>query len=180
MAPSVSPISKALLVPTAWEAVPRETPLAIGWLIFKTLNTVGPTTAPIIPERTMARTVIDEVPPKLLVISIPIGVVTLFDNKETVKLLSNPKKSDMETTDNTLTKLPTKIPVNIGKKFFLSSGKFLYSGTAKTIVAGPKKILINCPPLLYVSKSILNNFKNPIISMAAIKSGLKSGNFVFL
>ena len=128
----------------------------------------------------MARTVIDETPPKLLVISIPIGVVTLLDSNETVKLLSNPRKSDIEITDNILTKLPTKIPVNIGKKFFLSSDKFLYSGTAKTIVAGPKKILINCPPLLYVSKSILNNFKNPIISMAAIKSGLKSGNFVFL
>ena len=115
MAPSVSPISNALLVPTAWEAVPNDTPLEIGLLIFKTLNTVGPTTAPIIPERTMARTVIDETPPKLLVISIPIGVVTLLDNKETVKLLSKPKKSDIEITDNTLTKLPTKIPVNSSK-----------------------------------------------------------------
>ena len=107
-----------MLVPTAWEAVPRETPLAIGWLILKILNTVGPTTAPIIPERTIARTVIEETPPKLLVISIPIGVVTLFDNKEIVKLLSKPKKIEIEITDNTLTKLPTKIPVKIGRKFF--------------------------------------------------------------
>src|SRR5699024_698198 len=106
-------------------------------------NTVGPTTAPIIPERTIARTVIEETPPKLLVISIPIGVVTLFDNKEIVKLLSKPKKIEIEITDNTLTKLPTKIPVKIGRKFFLSKDRFLYNGTASTIVAGPKKILMN-------------------------------------
>ena len=37
MAPSTSPISMALAVPIAWEAVPRASPFAIGWRIFKIL-----------------------------------------------------------------------------------------------------------------------------------------------
>ena len=35
------------------------------------------------------------------------------------------------------------MPVKIGRKFFFSKDKFLYKGTASTIVAGPKKILMN-------------------------------------
>ena len=71
------------------------------------------------------------------------NIVKEFDINETVKLLSKPKKSEIEITDNTLTKLPTKMPVKIGRKFFFSKDKFLYKGTASTIVAGPKKILMN-------------------------------------
>ena len=49
MAPSTSPICRALLVPTAWAAVPMPTPLAMGSVIWNSLHTVSASRAPTMP-----------------------------------------------------------------------------------------------------------------------------------
>ena len=57
MAPSTSPISIALLVPTTWEDVPIAMPLAIGFLILKNLHTGSAITLPVMPVMMTAATV---------------------------------------------------------------------------------------------------------------------------
>ena len=62
IAPSTSPISKALVVPNACAEVPNAIPLATGCFIFPILNTVGATIAPKIPVNIIETTVIDSIP----------------------------------------------------------------------------------------------------------------------
>ena len=58
MAPSTSPISMALAVPIAWEAVPSASPFAIGSSMRNSLNTNSAMTFPRIPVTIMTATVI--------------------------------------------------------------------------------------------------------------------------
>ena len=76
IAPSTSPISIALVVPSAWEDVPIDIPLDKGSFILKSFKINGAAIAPVIPVITIAITVIDSIPPSVFDISIPIGVVT--------------------------------------------------------------------------------------------------------
>ena len=86
------------------------------------------------------------------------GLLHFLDNNETVRVLSNPKKNEIEITDNTLTRVPTNIPEIIGRKFFLSKLRFLYKGTARTIVAGPRKIFIKLTALIVSIKIYIKYF----------------------
>ena len=63
IAPSISPISKAFVVPNAWDDVPIATPMATSFFILNTLHTIGAMTAPIIPVINIANTVIGMIPP---------------------------------------------------------------------------------------------------------------------
>lgn len=76
MAPSISPSSTALEVPTAWLHVPMETPAAAGSLTLKILISTGLITAPRMPVITTAATVMDGMPESWLLTSMAIGVVT--------------------------------------------------------------------------------------------------------
>ena len=67
IAPSISPISMAFVVPIAWELVPSAKPLAIGVLIRKNLQMNSPTIFPKIPVIIIAVAVIDTYPPALLI-----------------------------------------------------------------------------------------------------------------
>ena len=59
IAPSVSPSSIALLVPTAWEEVPIASPIARGDFILNILHTNGAIIAPTTPDIITDKTVID-------------------------------------------------------------------------------------------------------------------------
>lgn len=76
IAPSISPSSIAFVVPIAWAAVPRETPLDILCLTLNVLNTTSPIIDPKIPVNIIATTVMEGIPFRVLLISTPIGVVT--------------------------------------------------------------------------------------------------------
>ena len=76
IAPSTSPISIALEVPTAWLDVPIASPLATG--DFINLATNGAITAPIIPVDTVIIGIKASFQPNFVAISRAIAVVTDF------------------------------------------------------------------------------------------------------
>lgn len=120
MAPSTSPISKALDVPSAWDDVPMAIPRTIGFLILNTLINVGANTAPMMPVMITAAIVIGTMPPKEELTSIAIGVVTDFGIKECVIESSRPKSEQSNNTDVIEIMDPTSVPARIGIKFFFS------------------------------------------------------------
>lgn len=180
IAPSVSPISNALEVPTAWEAVPRATPTATLSVILKSLHTDGPIAAPVIPDIIIAKTVIGIIPSSWFESSIPIGVVTDLGSNDFINEESSPKREDNPITAHIPIIEPNKIPIKIAGACFFNNSICLYNGTAKITVAGPKNILINFAPALYKSKSILKISKKVTTIAIAISNGLKKGTFVFL
>ena len=68
----------ALLVPTAWLALPKAMPDAISFLILNALMRTGPIMLPVIPVIITERTVSDSIPPRFCDTAIAIGVVMLF------------------------------------------------------------------------------------------------------
>ena len=117
IAPSISPISKAFVVPNAWDDVPMATPMATSFFILNTLHTIGAITAPIIPVINIANTVIGIIPPNWLDISIPIGVVTDLGKREDI--ISPFKSNIMQDIiiDITPITVPKKIPTTIGTAY---------------------------------------------------------------
>ena len=95
IAPSVSPISIAFVVPMTWEEVPIEIPMAISSVILNVLHTMGEITAPIMPVIMIAATVIAGIPPIVLETSIPIGVVIDLGIKESVNSLVRPNSLEI-------------------------------------------------------------------------------------
>ena len=81
-APSFSPISRALAVPTAWEDVPIPTPTAIGLTPRSSFITHGAINAPPIPVRITMMTVSEPVPPSISLSDNAIGVVMDLGNNE--------------------------------------------------------------------------------------------------
>lgn len=81
-APSISPISSALDVPTAWEEVPIPMPMAMAFKCGSSLTNIGEITAPIIPVIITIMTVMEAFPPSILASEIAMGVVIDFGNKE--------------------------------------------------------------------------------------------------
>ena len=77
-APSVSPISMALVVPATCAAFPMANPRAIGLCNFNFLHMISLTDAPKIPVITTADTVKATIPPNFSVISMAMAVVTDF------------------------------------------------------------------------------------------------------
>lgn len=147
IAPSVSPISIALLVPIACEEFPIPKPTAKGDFILNILQTAGATIAPVMPDATTDRTVIDFIPPILSEISIAIAVVTDFGSKDKSIFSDNPKDFEIIKIPVIPIMLPIAMLISITGIFALSIGRFLYIGRAKTTVAGTTKAFINFPPL---------------------------------
>ena len=96
-------------------------PLATGSVILHILHTIGAIIAPVIPVITTANTVTPVIPPRLFEISIPIGVVTDFGNKEIIRSLFKLNIFANKIIDKTLKKHPIVMPIIIGMKFFLSN-----------------------------------------------------------
>ena len=83
IAPSISPISIAFVVPITWAPVPIATPFAIGFLILKIRHTGSAHMLPTIPVNMIAATVIVSYPPNSLTTPIPMAVVIDFGSKVT-------------------------------------------------------------------------------------------------
>ena len=78
IAPWISPNSNAVAVPEPCEAVPHAKPCDTLSFIFKILNIVGAITAPIIPDKITANTVIEDKPPNSSTTPKASGVIKRF------------------------------------------------------------------------------------------------------
>ncbi len=76
MAPSVSPISIAFVVPMAWEAEPIAIPFAMGSTMRKRRQINGAKMLPSTPVTMMTATVIATMPPSSSEMPMPMAVVT--------------------------------------------------------------------------------------------------------
>ncbi len=75
MAPSISPISMARVVPTAWEEEPMPMPRATGSVIWKSRHTRSAIMLPKTPVTMMTATVMVTMPPNSSDTPIPMAVV---------------------------------------------------------------------------------------------------------
>ena len=140
-----------MLVPTAWAAVPSAIPLDIGCLILLIFRIASPIIYPKIPVRIIQTTVIDSIPPNILVSDIPIGVVIDLGNIEYSICESAFATLQISTTHTNDIKTPVSIPTNISFIYFLNRWNCLYRGTAKTTVTGPNIKFIVSAPILKLS-----------------------------
>ena len=148
IAPSTSPISSALVVPSACAEVPNAIPLATGCFILPNLNIIGDIIAPKIPVNIIETTVIASTPLSDFVNEIPIGVVIDFGISEFIISIFALVKYPIAFIDINDTITPQLIPINISIKYFLNKSYCLYSGTANTIVTGLKKKFMRSAPNL--------------------------------
>ena len=88
MAPCRGPISRALLVPTAWLHAPMATPSATGSVTWNTLAKKGASMAPSIPVTQTAAAVRPGRPPELSEMLTAMAVVTLLGSRELMRVAS--------------------------------------------------------------------------------------------
>ena len=136
MAPSVSPISMALAVPMAWEAVPRARPLAMGSSIRKILYTNSAVILPRIPVTMITATVMVVMPPSSSDTPIPMAVVMDLGSSVTYSSWVSRKINASARTDTRLVSTPERIPMHIAAPCFFRSSICWYSGIARLTVAG--------------------------------------------
>ena len=121
MAPCTSPSSNAFAVPTACEAVPRESPTAIGSLIPNSLHIYSPMIFPNTPVTMMTATVIVEIPPNSSETPIPIAVVIDFGSSVTYCSWLSPNKYANPKTLPRLDSTPAVIPQKTAQKFYFNN-----------------------------------------------------------
>ena len=136
MAPSISPICRALLVPIACADVPSAKPFASGSVMRQILQTVSPSRLPTIPVRMMTAPASAAVPPSVSATSMPMAVVTDFGKKLTAWVRSSLSTQAIASTLPRLVSTPAAIDAKIAARFFSSSSHFSYSGIARLTVAG--------------------------------------------
>ena len=180
--PSILPISIALTVPAACDALPIAKPRDIGFFNFIHLHNLSLTDAPSIPVIITADTVNDITPPSFRVIPIANAVVTDIETNERAIISDNPSNITTKHTDTTDAITPTNIANNIVQICFLSNGNWRYIGTAKHTVTGTKKYVKYFAPELYDSYGILNPNKINITNTVAKNSGVVNGfgHFLFI
>lgn len=139
IAPSTSPISIALAVPTAWAAVPMASPLDTAWRIRKNLHTDSAAIFPSTPVMIMVATEMVTYPPSSSDTPIPIAVVMDFGRSVTYSLWLSPKAMAMAKILPRLANTPDRIPVIMATTFFLRTSSCIYSGIARQTVAGVKR-----------------------------------------
>ena len=121
MAPSVSPNSIALDVPTAWEHAPMEIPAIIGSFTRKSLISVGAKMLPRMPVKITATTVMGTIPPCPSATLTAMGVVTDFGMSETVIASSMPNSLHISSTLPIDARDPQDAPTTMGSQFFFNS-----------------------------------------------------------
>ena len=139
MAPSTSPICSALLVPTAWAAVPMPTPLAMGSVMWNNLHTVSASSAPTMPVTMTMAPVRAAMPPSSAATSMLMAVVTDFGSRVAYCSWVRSIASASAKALPRLTSVPTEIPAMMAGAFSLSRFSFSYSGMASATVAGSSR-----------------------------------------
>jgi len=137
--PSIFPISIALTVPAACDALPMARPRDIGFFRFIHLHNLSLTDAPRIPVIITADTVKETTPPNFCVIPIANAVVTDIETKDRAITSDNPNNITKIHTENTEAITPINMANNIGNICFFNNGNCRYIGTAKHTVTGTKK-----------------------------------------
>ena len=125
IAPSVSPISTAFEVPTAWEAVPIAIPTATLSFTLNIFNKYSEKIAPNIPVITTETTVIGIIPFKFFVISKAMGVVTDFGRRARNISFFIPNTLEIIYIYVTETIEPVNVPMMIALKCFFNKENLL-------------------------------------------------------
>ena len=149
MAPSVSPISSALLVPMAWAAVPMATPLAMGSVMRSRRNSPSPNRLPTMPVRMTTAPVRDAMPPSSADTSMLMAVVTDLGSSVTNWVWSSPMAQPMSSTLARLVRVPAAMPARMALALRRKISHFSYSGTASDTVAGSSSQLTGAALALY-------------------------------
>ena len=116
IAPCSSPISIALLVPTAWLVAPMAMPSATGSVIWNSLAKTGARIAPSTPVIMTAAAVRPDKPPVPSAMLTAIAVVTLLGSREFSRTLSACSTWHKSRTHRMLARLPTRHPSTTGQK----------------------------------------------------------------
>ncbi len=146
-APSTSPISMALAVPTAWDALPRATPFEILSFILNSFNICTPNIFPQTPVTVVKAAAKFGNPPMVFAISIEIAAVEDLGNMVIIIRSSIPKALHSTNMVTSPARLPIVIPIMIISHLPFNKFMFLYRGTDNITVAGAIKKLIILPPL---------------------------------
>ena len=136
IAPSISPISNAFVVPIACAAFPQASPTETGLVIAKILQIVFTIIAPKIPVNTTIPTVTVGLPPISSEIPIAITVVIDFGISESVISSGSTNNDASPKIVIPPASIPEKILIKTAPAYFFNSSNCLYIGTAKLIVAG--------------------------------------------
>ena len=118
-APYLLLTSIAVEVPTAWAAVPIESPWAIGLPTRIICIVLKPQIALNNPTATTTAAVSDGIPPMAFVTSIAIGVVTYFGARDRITSWEAPINFAISTTEMTPTMHPASCDKRIGNNCFL-------------------------------------------------------------
>lgn len=148
--PSIFPISIALTVPAACDALPIASPRDIGFFKHIHLHNLSLTDAPRIPVIITADTVKDTIPPSFCVIPMANAVVTDIDTNDRAIMSDRPSKITKILIDKTEPTTPTNIANNIVQICFFNNGNCRYIGTAKHTVTGIRKYVKYFADALYV------------------------------
>ncbi len=106
IAPSISPISRAFVVPIAWDAVPIARPFATGSFYSENFQTASAIILPSTPVMIITATVIVCIPPSSSLTPIPIAVVIDFGKSVTYCSCVSPKNTTSKVYFPYLPKLP--------------------------------------------------------------------------
>ncbi len=119
MAPWMAPSSLAREVPTAWLAVPRLTPTAIGsWILVSFMNG-GARIAPRMPVMIIMAAEMAGMPPNWADRSMPMAVVMAFGIIEIDTLFSRWKSFTKKTIERSEVIVPARMPKMMALRFAL-------------------------------------------------------------
>ena len=133
-------------VPTAWAAVPIDSPPAIGLLIRLSFTILNPAIPPNRPVHTTTAAVSGGMPPTAEEISIAIGVVTALGASDIMTSCDAPNSLANSTTDTIPATHPASSDIISGNSCFLIVDSCLYSGYPRATTAGFSQKSIYSPP----------------------------------
>ena len=115
------------------------TPLAMGSVMWNTLQTVSASRLPAMPVRMTMAPVRAAMPPSSAATSMLMAVVTDLGSRVTYCSRVRPMATVRASALPRLTRVPTEMPAMMAAAFSLSRSHFSYSGMARLMVAGSSR-----------------------------------------